>query len=233
MSCVFRPVLPGYLSLFRPEQHQQQFAFREQGAVDFFQSYMDSPVYSHGSKNSNELLLMRYGVYVEAKIEYLTNTGKVDSAVEQLDALYSEVKKFYSDPDDFLWAFPFSDTAAGIFARKNDSEKMIFYARKTLKLAEQSNIFPKNSFFIIIRHHMQDGNYIAAEKYCLQGLKLWQSSQVKPKFVWKIRLIIMLAETCWHSGNKRRAREILSQAERLNPPPDLMEKIKKYQKEWF
>jgi len=45
--------------------------------------------------------------------------------------------------------------------------------------------------------------------------------------------MIMLAETCWRSGNKRRAQEILSQAERLNPPPDFIGKIKKYQKEWF
>ena len=199
----------------------------------FFLEYMKTPEYLNGDKQSNSILLMRYGVYVEAKIEYLANAGKVDSAVEQLNALYSEVKKFYSDPDDFLWAFPFSDTAAGIFARKNDSEKMIFYARKTLKLAEQGNIFPENSYFIIIRHHMQNGNYIAAEKYCLQGLKLWQSSQVKPMFVWKIRLMIMLAETLWRSGNKRRAQEILSQAERLKPPPDFMDKIKKCQKEWF
>jgi len=71
------------------------------------------------------------------------------------------------------------------------------------------------------------------EKYCLQGLKLWQSSQVKPMFVWKIRLMIMLAETLWRSGDKRRAQEILSQAESLKPPPDFMDKIEKCQKEWF
>ena len=219
-----------YILFFRKKQ-LAEFWLGQWGK--FFLEYMNTPEYRNGNKQSNSILLMRYGVYIEAKVEYLSKAGKVDSAVEQLNALYSEVKKFYSDPDEFLWAFPLSDTAAGIFARKNDSEKMILFARKTLKLAEQDNIFPENSYFILIRDLTKKGDYSAAEKYCLQGLKLWQKSQVKPLLSWKIQLMIMLAEIRWRSGDKRRAQEILSQAERLKPPPDFMEKIKKFQKEWF
>ena len=199
----------------------------------FFLEYMKTLEYQNGNKHSNAILLMRYGVYIEAKVEYLSKAEKVDSAVEQLNALYSEVKKFYSDTDEFFWAFPLCDTAAGIFYRKNDCEKMIFFAKKTLKLAEQDNIFPEYSYFILIRDLIKNGDYSAAEKYCLQGLKLWQTSQVKPLLSWKIGLMILQAEIRWRSGDKRRAQEILSQAERLKPPPDFMAKIQKFQKEWF
>jgi len=200
---------------------------------DFFQSYMDSPVYSLGSKNSNELLLMRYGVYVDVKVNYLVNSGKIDEAVRLWKSCYGEVKKFYSDPDEFLWAFSLSDTAAKIFALKNDQKKMIFYAEKSLKLAEQDNIFPGNSFFLLIRHYKMNGDFQTAEKYCRQGLALWKRCQDKSKISWKIHLMILLAETRWHLNDKLHAKEILIQAEKLGPPPDLMNLIEKKQKEWF
>ena len=223
-----------YLHFFKLNSYHEKMAeywLKQWG--DFFQSYMESPVYSHGSKNTNELLLMRYGVYVDIKVNYLVNSGKIDEALRLLESCYGEVRKFYSDPDDFLWAFSLSDTAAKVFALKNDQKKMIFYAEKSLKLAEQNNIFPGNSFFILIRHYNKNGDFRTADKFCRQGLALWKRCQDKSKLSWKIHLMILLAETRWHLNDKLYAKEILIQAEKLRPPPDLMNLIEKKQKEWF
>ena len=223
-----------YLYFFKLNSNHKKMAeywLKQWG--DFFQSYMDSPVYSHGSKNSNELLLMRYGVYVDIKVNYLVNSGKIDEALKLLESCYGEVKKFYSDPDEFLWAFSLSDTAAKVFTSKNDLKKMIFYAEKSLKLADKNNIFPENSFFIMIRYYKKKGDFQSAEKYCRQGLTLWEKCQSKSKLSWKIHLMILLAETRWHLNDKLHAKKILIQAEKLRPPPDLMNLIEKKRKEWF
>lgn len=223
-----------FLHFFKLNSHHKKMAeywLNQWG--DFFQSYINSPVYSHGSRKTNEILLMRYGVYVDMKVNFLADTGKINEAVSLLESCYGEVKKFYSDPDEFLWAFSLSDTAAKIFSLKNDQKKMILYAEKSLTLAEQNNIFPGNSFFILIRHYEKNGDFQTAEKYCRQGLELWKRSQAKSKLVWKIHLMILLADTRWHLNDKLRAKELLFQAEKLSPPPDLMNLIKTKQKEWF
>ena len=45
--------------------------------------------------------------------------------------------------------------------------------------------------------------------------------------------MILLAETRWHLNDKLHAKKILIQAEKLRPPPDLMNLIEKKRKEWF
>ena len=200
---------------------------------NFLRSYLKSPEQLKKNKKLNEVFWTQYAVYTGVKMKSLVKNNKMDDALRLLSEFDLNISKFDLNPDEIPGYFSLNNTAAVIYSLKNDPKEMVHHAEKAVKFAERRLIFPEKSFFLLIRYYMEQGKYQIAERYCFRGLVLCDLNQIKSDLRWKIDLWILLADIQWKCKNKDMARVSLSEAEKLNPPPDLMNMIRKKQKEWF
>ena len=223
-----------YLHFYLLYSHRKNLAdfwFKEWH--NFLMAYLKHPDQLKQNKSLYEVFWSRYVVFADVKMKYLIKNNRIDDAVSLLSEFESQINKFYPDPDAIPGYFSLNNTAAVIYSLKNDSKKMAYYAEKAVKLAEKRGFFPEKSFFLLIRYHMEHGNYQVAEKYCSLGLVLCDHNKIRSDIRWKIDLWILLADIHWKCKYADLAKICLSEAEKLKPPPDLMDKIRKKRKEWF
>ena len=181
---------------------------------------------AYGSSESREVILMYHGFCIDMKANILVMHNKLDEAEMTIKNFLTFISKKFADPSDYVFILPLYDGLVEIYCKKNDIAQMNQWIGKSIQMAEKWHLFPENSFYCLIDLHLKQGKYSDAIEHCKKGLAFCNKDSHVRRTNDKIRLLIFLAEAYHKSGDQKNAEKILNRAESMDPPPDLMKKIK-------
>lgn len=175
---------------------------------------------------SREIILMYYGIFASIKANCLMVQKKWDDAEQFINNALITISKYNPEAEkEYSWVMLLYDDLVKIYQKKNNMRQMHYWMKKCFLLAEKWNLFPENSFLVLIEQYLKNGQYPDAVEYCKKGLALCEKDSHAIRTREKIILLILLAEAYHKSGNPEDAKTALSQAEGMTPPPELSSKI--------
>ncbi|MBR4665090.1 MAG: hypothetical protein IKO93_14575 [Lentisphaeria bacterium] len=182
-------------------------------------------------QSSRETILMYYGIFASIKANCLIVQKKWDDAEQFINNALITISKYNSESEkEYSWVMLLYDDLVKIYQKKNNMQQMHHWIKKCFLLAEKWNLFPENSFLALIEQYLKNGQYPDAVEYCKKGLALCEKDSHAIRTREKIILLILMAEAFHKSGNPEYAKDVLTRAESMNPPPELLSKIQSLRK---